>query len=715
MNLQFRLTIDQSDSRKKLKPYSDKIILSPSILSQIIDQIPESELPHPLIFKITNIDDYSKSAYVGVKEFSATEDNTIILPNVIYDKLNSPNEVRIELQQHIPKATSLKLKPCHFYSNITNWKFFLENKLNQYYTTLTNKDTLIIEDDNLRYELIIDEINNESEKRITACIIDTDITLDLIPLSDKIANEQLLEFNSSPYNKITEIERSITIHGLKSFLNPKFVPNIYKIDLLNRKGDFVISIKNCKYDPKDLDTVVNIDFIVGLDKFVTLENFNYSTMDEDLSVERKLARNGHTDGRKIVQVCLNEDLILSKLQRMKNEDSDETEQNYLYLIPFTWDTDADVEIEIYDQATDEEEDIDMNEGEDSRECPNCLKPIPKQQFPLHETFCLRNNVRCTKCNSVFLKKIPDYHWHCDKCVEFYANTPLLEFKHKKLHHMGPYTCHSCPSTDTYDNFFELVIGHKARLCPAKLHQCRFCHLVVPQEESTYQDRFENLTHHENSCGNKTNECYKCGKILRTKDFKKHIKLHDLEKLEFNQMNKIIFNKCCNENCIRLIKSEDPGNELGLCDICYGPLYIQQNDPNHLKLQIRIERKYMIQLSKGCGNHWCNNEYCKTGNKRQIEGKSFRELMELLNQKLFKFIISPRLPINKSQVELSASANKMWFCVNESVSNKKVLFDLLKSEGEYEEEIIYKAINDNNDEYSIRSWLQENGISRDQKI
>ncbi|RLV92933.1 hypothetical protein JA1_002876 [Spathaspora sp. JA1] len=186
-------------------------------------------------------------------------------------------------------------------------------------------------------------------------------------------------------------------------------------------------------------------------------------------------------------------------------------------------------------------------------------------------------------------------------------------------------------------------------------------------------------------------------------------MHELDKVQFNQLNKITFNKCCNENCINLLSGGVSTNELGLCDICYGPLYIAQHDPTNLKLQIRIERKYMIQLSKGCGNSWCNNEYCRNGN-RSLQQKPFKELMELLNQELFRNIHYPKLPINKSREIELGSSNKVWFCVNESISNKRVLLDLLRSEGLYENEIIYKAINERNDEQSIRSWLQEKAVT-----
>ncbi|KAK6454311.1 ubiquitin fusion degradation protein [Scheffersomyces xylosifermentans] len=707
---EFRLKV--SREVVSLPSYSDKAILPSSVLSQIVDVIPESDLPHPLIFKITN-NESLESTYIGVKEFSSPEENTVILPNCIFTKLNEPETVSIRLVRTMAKAMALKVKPLQLYSNITNWKFFLENKLTKFYTTLTNKEHLVIEDDNLRYELFIDEINDEAHKTITACIVDTDVILDVVPLNDKLASEQLLEFNSNPHNNIVEIEDSLLLENVSSFLNPKFVPRIYKIDLTKYDKEIQINLQNLDFTSNNYDTVFNVDLIAGLDKLTTLENFKYTTMGQDFKIQNNLDHGISTDGAKSFTVDLRDDEIVNKLNRAKEVaiEGGEEPEKYLYLIPFTWDSDAKLKISITTDITsvhDIEDEIEMI-PEGYTRCSNCLKSISSNKLVLHESFCLRNNVRCTQCNSVFLKSIPQSHWHCDQGDNFYTDSNLLKFKHIRLYHTNQaYKCNQCGSPTVYDSFLDLVTKHKATDCPQKLHQCRFCHLIVPQGEYTYQDRFENLTNHENSCGNKTVECYKCNKIFRTKDFQKHLKMHDLDKIQFNQWNKTTFRKCSNENCINLLKNDL--NDLGLCDLCYGPLYIAQNDPTNIKLQSRIERKYMMQLTKGCGNSWCNNQYCLSSNNvsSEIKGKPFKELIAFLNGYLFKQIARPSLPINKSYSN-GGQGNSVWFCVNESISTRKILLDLIRAEGEYDEEIIYKAVNERTNEEGIRSWLGENAV------
>lgn len=94
-----------------VRPYSDKAILPANILSEIIND--EIELPHPLIFKITNQSDPFVYTYIGVKEFTS-EPGEVILPSFVNAKLQNPTDVSLELERNIPKAISLCIKPKLF-------------------------------------------------------------------------------------------------------------------------------------------------------------------------------------------------------------------------------------------------------------------------------------------------------------------------------------------------------------------------------------------------------------------------------------------------------------------------------------------------------------------------------------------------------------------------------------------------------------------------
>ena len=103
----------------------------------------------------------------------------------------------------------------------------------------------------------------------------------------------------------------------------------------------------------------------------------------------------------------------------------------------------------------------------------------------------------------------------------------------------------------------------------------------------------------------------------------HLRHHDLERLSRPPPR-----LCRNVNCghtqdgankagdtrAGTRKGQGPGNEIGLCSVCFGPLYVSLHDPEGKALRRRIERRYLSQLLTGCGKSWCKNEYCRTGRK-----------------------------------------------------------------------------------------------------
>ncbi|KAI3404610.2 hypothetical protein KGF56_002605 [Candida oxycetoniae] len=565
---------------------------------------------------------------------------------------------------------------------------------------------LVIEDQGLRYVLNVEEINGD-ENVLVASVIDTDILLDIVSLGGE--QQQKLDFNEEPVELCLET-KEINTH-LKSFLTPGFRPTIFKLPVSKATNNIVLEMSPVG-DNLDEQAIFNIDMIIGGDKFVSMENFEFSTMDQDAKLQR-FVDTGENTVVKQITIDAKSDFVLNKLNCIEETDP------YLYLVPFSWDEEQDVIIRVSDDLeslhhhhhSKEKEEEEEEEEEETQEelcsapslkqCPNCLKYIAPDKSLLHESFCSRNNIRCPRCNVAFHKSVFVTHWHCDQgCSSFYSNSSLLRFKHIKLYHsVQQYQC--CDTTFT--DFFRLV-DHKSHECPRKLHQCKFCHLIVPQESATSESKLANLTQHEYICGNKTTECCKCFKNIRLKDLSSHMKVHELDKIQQNEALEFI--KCCNVNCIN---EKDMDNELDLCGICYGPLYLTQHDPTNIKLQQRIERKYMIQLFRGCQHSWCSNEYCRTGNGNKLS-TSMQDLLSLTNEKLIKNIYKPGLPINKNVDEARQENNQVWFCVNETVSNKKSLYDMFSREGEYDEKIILKALSVNNsNEKDVRQWLLDNGI------
>lgn len=635
-----------------LSKFSDKVILPQSVLSQIIDQY-EDNLPHPLIFRmICN----GSQSYLGVKEFGGDEqEHKAGIPWIIQQELgvsddkDEPISLNFTLIDSIPKGTSLKLKPIKEYPEIHNWKYFLESKLRNY-TTLTKGGILYVEDKDQVYELYVEDV----EPANTVCIIDTDITLDVI--------EELQEDSISRRSNDVIKEIGLTVE-VELGSSP-----VYKIQKEKAIG------KRISVEPVDND-FDNVDVVLG-DRFVSLNRYTTTTLEQG----------GHS-------------LTVPQVPETKGEDDDD----WVYLIPYVWDHSVKVNIvlsEIEDEDMEAEPEVDNS----MVQCGNCDKYIPKTSLVLHENFCKRNNVKCT-CGKVFLKKIPETHWECEHC-EQHGDTQLSKIKHYKTFHEGPYDCPDCGASG-FSSSFDLVMHHRATDCSFKLHECRFCHLIVPQEESTYEDKYNNLTHHEGDCGNKTTECFRCQKILKQKDIATHLKMHELEKVQYDNIVAVSTEKCSNDNCVNILSG--PSNLLRLCDLCYGSIYSSVDDPTNLKLQNRIERKYVIQLSKGCGNLWCKNPECKSSG--MATSMAMKDIIPHVRDGLLKFVASPQLPINKQRVDKEANQNQFWFCVDQNTTKRKLLVENLFIQGEYKPELVYKAVNEIRDisEDRIKGWLEYNAV------
>lgn len=638
-----------------LPRHSDKCIFPSSVLELVLKSHPE--LPHPLVLELVA----SERAYVGVLEFTAPED-TIMVPEDIFKTLDGEN-VTIGVAE-LPKGTFLKVKPAQFYSHVTNWKYYLESFLSTKYTVLSKNQKFYFDDKiaGENVELLVEDCNAES-----VVVVETNVALDMVPLNDIMAAQQLQHgINLATLENIPIFMGELELK-VEPF-NQVSLQHIYKIDLRKAKESFSIILETN-------GEMANVDLICALDKFLTLENFRWCTMSLD----------SDNSSSKAVSINIEGDLIRNQLAHSETE-------CWLYLVPFAWENSSSVFLSLkLDSATKDEkaetikgipdaEGIEAQATEIKQKCSNCGVLVSLKNLRLHEAVCHRKNRKCS-CGEVFIQEIPPLHWHCDNCVSI-GNSRLLQFKHNRLFHSGPYKCQSCDNGTAYESFIDLIYNHKGSDCPSKLHECQFCHLVLPQEESNYEDRFNNLSHHESQCGNKTVECFKCHKSIRNKDFKTHMQLHYLsEEAKISEEVSL----CSNVNCINVVDDLVHANEMGLCEKCYGPLYSPSEDPTNIKLQERLERKYVIQLSRGCGHSWCDNKECATGNVKLVMKLCIARVKDILLAQ----VNTPKLPINGSRD--TPGINQFWFCIDESIYLKKVYLLELKAEKRFQESMIYKAL------------------------
>ena len=220
-------------------------------------------------------------------------------------------------------------------------------------------------------------------------------------------------------------------------------------------------------------------------------------------------------------------------------------------------------------------------------------------------------------------------------------------------------------------------------------------------------------------GARTTECHLCNKIVRLRDMDTHLKNHDLDR--YSRPPPI---PCRNVNCGRTQDvcsmngdtragsrmGQGSGNDIHLCSVCYGPLYVSMYDPEGKALRRRIERRYLQQLVTGCGKGWCRDEFCKSGRKTLGIGGSVGT--------------KEALPMIKPYLDGLAKGNvatPLHFCVDEKSQKQRTLAEMLAAEegltmkGGYELEWCIGAVEAaKGDLDGARQWLKNWAPARGDK-
>lgn len=183
----------------------------------------------------------------------------------------------------------------------------------------------------------------------------------------------------------------------------------------------------------------------------------------------------------------------------------------------------------------------------------------------------------------------------------------------------------------------------------------------------------------------------------------HLKHHDLEK-----SSRLKPGICRNVNCGRTLEGvgkngdigagsrmgQGPGNDLGLCSICFGPLYVTMHDPEGKAMKRRVERRYLSQMIQGCGKSWCINQYCKTAIARGGKEKT-------------TLTTKDALPMVKPLMDtLGDRSAGMYFCVDEGSQKRRKLAEMLAAEKSYDLEWCIAACEaESGNLDKVRQWLQ----------
>lgn len=659
--------------------------------AQVIER--QQQLPHPLTFRLVNPTN-GLAVYAGIREFSAEESEVVISPflrqalgigdvkplarrddglqgikatgengKAAQEEDKKAARVTVHAQQ-LPKGTYVRFRPLEAGYDVEDWKCLLERYLRDNFTTLTNGEILTIPAGDEEFRFLVDKLAPEAEG---ICIVDTDLEVDIEALNEEQARETLKR-------RLKKIQRA---PGTKegSSAGGQIKVGTEETGQV-RVGEYV----DYELDHWDRTMGLQID-LVGLE----------STEDLDLFVNPLGPKQR---GRPREEAFVFGEISNRPSKRLRIDHThvelDHAEAIWVSVHGYSASEDGELSSGVAaplryrlqitsprSLSSSEEEKMpsaDVPSGLDEVRCKNCHQWVPKRTMMLHENFCLRNNILCPHCEHVFKKSSSEWqdHWHCPHDTS-YGDTISSRTKHNHLLHEAR-RCHKCnySATNTPD-----LAHHSTTTCPGKLILCQFCHLQVPQQGPDDPDAsdpevlFSGLTPHELADGARTTECHLCSKIVRLRDMSTHLKHHDFERL-----SRLRPRICRNVNCGRTldgvgkngeIKRPQPSrNDLGLCDTCFGPLYVSMYDPEGKALKRRVERKYLTQLLTGCGKDWCRNEYCKSGRKYLgLEATGSKEALAMVKPFLDKLV---------------DTGNPLHFCTDEASQKRRTLAEMIAAEG-----------------------------------
>ena len=137
--------------------------------------------------------------------------------------------------------------------------------------------------------------------------------------------------------------------------------------------------------------------------------------------------------------------------------------------------------------------------ENSQQCSNCLKYVPKPTIYMHEAFCMRNNYRCEICNLVLPKNDKEKH---------------IQENHSAV---------SCPDCGIEIVAAEMV-NHIENYCAERKIRCEYCTLYFKEKD---------LLEHMTFCGARTEQCVHCSRYIMFQDLNQHL----ISNCEFPPINK----------------------------------------------------------------------------------------------------------------------------------------------------------------------------------
>ncbi|KFH44077.1 Ubiquitin fusion degradation protein-like protein [Hapsidospora chrysogenum ATCC 11550] len=675
----------------------------------------QAQLPNPLMFRLVNPTN-DNAVYAGIREFSAPEGSiglssfllealgidahTLPAPNGVGEDnpvdLTSDGDVpaaALQLTVHarqLPKGTYVRLRPLEAGYNPDDWKSLLERQLRESFTTLTRDAVLSVKGvQGETFNFLVDKLAPEGDG---ICVVDTDIEVDIEALNEEQARETL--------RQIMEKAQPGTAHGSSKGGELDIWKDVEGQVIPGEYVDYTLPSWN-RSQPLEI-VLSDLADDASLDLFVSPRSAKQRVLPRDTAhVFGNFNPAQH--GSKTISIAPSnveleeaESILISVHAYVRPVESSAPRTP----IPFKLRARAAIGPELGPATAND----DVRHSAEEDQCKNCFQWVPKRTMMLHENFCRRNNIVCTKCGTVFKTGSAEWesHWHCD-LDDAHGNTSESKAKHDDVFHGN----RQCPSCDFSTNSLPDLARHQTSVCPGKLILCRFCHLEVTQEGDPFNPSPEvvlsGMTAHELADGARTTECHLCDKIIRMRDMELHLKHHELDKA-----NRAKPQICRNINCGRTLhgvgpkgqvgagtaQGQGPGNELGLCSICFGPLYVSMYDPEGKALRRRIERRYLGQLMTGCGKSHCRNEWCKTGRATlglEAKGASAQAALPM---------VKPLLAV------IPDLEQPMYFCVDAANQTRRKVAEMMAAEKAWDLEwCVAAAEAEKGNTDRMRDWLQ----------
>lgn len=732
------------------------------------------QLPAPLTFRVVNPAN-GRVVYAGIREFSA-EEGEVVVSGFLRGALgiaSSEGEERrrkkdvegdeemserndsgqedaalgtaqreepVMLTVHarqLSKGTFVKLRPLEAGYDPEDWKALLEQHLRANYTTLTKGEVLVVPTVTAgrkeEFRFLIDSFLPEGAEGI--CVVDTDLEVDIEALNEEQARETLKRIAEKHARGQGTAQGSSVGGELDLFRaqQGQVVPGEYvdfTLPSWNRALPVEISLDAADGETETLALLVS-PVKATLQAKPRIDEFVFGELEARPRKKIRLEpTNVELEGAEGLSVAVYA-LDAASMGGQSNGKTKEDTAPRAFTLRVQH---PDVTTNGHADTNGVQND-DTPPNEDDVRCKNCTHWIPAARMALHEATCYRNNQLCPSgCGQVFQKRSPEFaaHWHCPEhhSEPVWGNTAASQHSHNHLYHpREPFSCPSCPTTQRFPTL-PLLAHHRTTTCPGKLILCRFCHLLVPQEGDpdgppSADVLLSGLTPHELADGARTTECALCGKFVRLRDLATHQNFHELDRLR--RPTPVI---CANALCGRTVRggvhpvAEGMKNDLGLCAVCFGPLYVSMYDPDGKALRRRIERRYLQQLGTGCGKAWCGNAFCRTGRgnlhpEDEAAGKS-------VPAKEAVPIVKPVLDALKAKQEGKKDGEgdgevQVHFCVDEASQGRRMLARVLAEEdggaqkggnGGYVEEWWLAALEaEGGNEEKARRWLGSWGVGR----